>query len=455
VSFRVFRGWNVFIQVHHPAPYSLADRHDTGKTFRTMNDDVASLLQALIRIPSVNPDNSPGTRETGETAIAEFLRDWLEEIGGTVTIEEIQPGRPNLIARFAPLDGRPRILFGPHLDTVGVANMTIDPFGGEIRDGKIWGRGASDTKGPMAAMLIALQRNRDQLASLPIAIDFVAFMGEESGQWGSKHFAKHHGADYSFALVGEPTSMEIVHLTKGSLWATLRATGRAAHSSQPERGDNAIVKLASAMLEINRKLGTSLARFTHPQLGHSTLNIGLIRGGSRPNIVPDLAEAELDIRITPSLASFTHPQLGHSTLNIGLIRGGSRPNIVPDLAEAELDIRITPSLAAAGGGLQLLRDCIARHQLPIELINPHENPPMETSPDHPMIQRLLNTHPGTKLACAPWFSDAAHLSHSGIPSICIGPGSIDQAHTVDEYIKIDALNEGADFFTSFVAGLMR
>jgi len=376
-----------------------------------MNDDVVSLLQALIRIPSVNPDNSPGTCETGEAAIANFLRDWLEAIGATVCLEEIQPGRPNLNARFTPLDGRPRILFGPHLDTVGVANMTIDPFGGEIHEGKIWGRGASDTKGPMAAMLTALQRNRDQLASLPVAIDFVAFMGEESGQWGSKHFAKHHGKDYSFALVGEPTSMEIVHLTKGSLWATLRATGRAAHSSQPERGENAIVKLAGAMLEIERQLGTSLA-------------------------------------------SFTHPQLGHSTLNIGLIRGGSRPNIVPDLAEAELDIRITPSLARSGGGLQLLRDCIARHQLPLELVNPHENPPMETSADHPMIQRLLNTPPGSKLACAPWFSDAAHLSHGGIPSICIGPGSIDQAHTADEHIKIDALNAGADFFTSFVAGLM-
>jgi acetylornithine deacetylase len=377
-----------------------------------MNDDVVSLLQALTRIPSVNPDNSPGTSQTGEAAMAHFLRDWLEAIGATVTLEEILPQRPNLIARFAPLDGRPRILFGPHLDTVGVAHMTIDPFGGEIHDGKIWGRGASDTKGPMAAMLIALQRNRNQLASMPVAIDFVAFMGEESGQWGSKHFAKHHGADYTFALVGEPTSMEIVHLTKGSLWATLRATGRAAHSSQPERGDNAIVKLASAMLEIERQLGATLA-------------------------------------------TFTHPTLGHSTLNIGLIRGGSRPNIVPDLAEAELDIRITPSLAAAGGGLQLLRDCIDQLALPVELVNPHENPPMETSADHPMIQRLLNTPPGTKLASAPWFSDAAHLSHGGIPSICIGPGSIDQAHTADEHIAIDALEQGADFFTEFVAGLVR
>jgi len=376
-----------------------------------MNDDVVSLLQALTRIPSVNPDNSPGTSQTGEAAMAHFLRDWLEAIGATVTLEEILPQRPNLIARFAPLDGRPRILFGPHLDTVGVAHMTIDPFGGEIHDGKIWGRGASDTKGPMAAMLIALQRNRNQLASMPVAIDFVAFMGEESGQWGSKHFAKQHGADYTFALVGEPTSMEIVHLTKGSLWATLRATGRAAHSSQPERGDNAIVKLASAMLEIERQLGATLA-------------------------------------------TFTHPTLGHSTLNIGLIRGGSRPNIVPDLAEAELDIRITPSLAAAGGGLQLLRDCIDQLALPVELVNPHENPPMETSADHPMIQRLLNTPPGSKLASAPWFSDAAHLSHGGIPSICIGPGSIDQAHTADEYIEIDALKKGADFFTEFVAGLM-
>lgn len=375
-----------------------------------MSQDVISLLQQLVRIPSVNPDNAPGTDQSGEETLAIFLSGWLESIGAEVFLEEIKPGRPNLIARFAPLDGRPRILLGPHLDTVGVGGMTIDPFSGEIRDGKLWGRGASDTKGPMAAMLWALHENRDLLANLPVAVDFVAFMGEESGQWGSKDFVKRHGSDYQFALVGEPTAMQIVHITKGSMWATLRATGKAAHSSMPERGENAILKLTRAL-------------------------------------------DSLDCHLVASLASFSHPALGHSTLNIGLIRGGARPNIVPDFAEAELDIRLTPSLVAAGGALKLLAETIAFHDLPVEIINPHENPPMDTAAEHPMIQALLGQ--GAQLTVAPWFSDAAHLSIGGIPSICIGPGVIDQAHTVDEFIEIDALKQGSEFFTRFIAGLAR
>ncbi|MGE9271492.1 MAG: M20 family metallopeptidase, partial [Verrucomicrobiales bacterium] len=179
---------------------------------------VSHLLQQLIRIPSVNPDNASGTERTGEKALATWLKDWLEARGATGTLEEIKPGRPNLVARFAPIDGRPRILLGPHLDTVGVEGMTIDPFRGELRDGRLWGRGASDTKGPMAAMLWALHEHADSLRDAPVAIDFVAFMGEESGQWGSKHFVETHGKDYQFAIVGEPTSLDIVHTTKGSLW---------------------------------------------------------------------------------------------------------------------------------------------------------------------------------------------------------------------------------------------
>jgi len=377
-----------------------------------MSQNVISLLQQLVRIPSVNPDNAPGSDLTGEETLAIFLSGWLESIGAEVTLEEVRPSRPNLIARFAPLDGRPRILLGPHLDTVGVDGMIIDPFSGELRDGRVWGRGSSDTKGPMAAMLWALHLHQDALADMPVAVDFVAFMGEESGQWGSKDFVKNYSSHYTFALVGEPTSMQVVNVTKGTLWATLRATGKAAHSSQPERGENAILKLSRALDQLDHHLGRQLA-------------------------------------------TFTHPVLGHSTMNVGMICGGARPNVVPDLAEAEIDIRITPALTAAGGALKRLSEMIESHDLPLEITKAHENPPMETSPDHPMIQALLATAAGTGLAGAPWFSDAAHLSDGGIPSICIGPGSIDQAHTIDEFIEVAALEQGAAFFSAFIDHLKR
>ncbi len=372
--------------------------------------DVISLLQHLIRIPSVNPDNAPGTDQTGEAALADFLGAWLEAIGAEVTLTEVRPGRPNLLARFAPLDGRPRILLGPHLDTVGVGGMTVDPFGGDLRDGRVWGRGAADTKGPMAAMLWALRTHRELLPKLTTAVDFVAFMGEESAQWGSQDFVARHGADYSFAVVGEPTSMQVVRVTKGSLWATLRATGRAAHSSQPERGENAILKLTRALDTLDHHLGHALA-------------------------------------------GFTHPVLGSSTLNVGVIRGGSRPNIVPDGAEAEIDIRITPDLATSGGALRLLRELIEDHALPVEIVKSHENPPMETAATHPVLQMLLAVDARTQLAGAPWFSDAAHLAGGGVPSICLGPGSIDQAHTVDEFIEVAELSRGAAFFEAFIPRL--
>jgi acetylornithine deacetylase len=372
--------------------------------------DVISLLQHLIRIPSVNPDNAPGTHQTGEAALAEFVGAWLEAIGAEVTLVEVRPGRPNLIARFAPLDGRPRILLGPHLDTVGVGGMTVAPFAGELRDGRVWGRGAADTKGPMAAMLWALRNHRELLPSLPVAVDFVAFMGEESEQWGSRDFAARQGGDYSFAVVGEPTSMQVVRVTKGSLWATLRATGKAAHSSQPERGENAILKLTRALDTLDHHLGHALA-------------------------------------------GFVHPVLGRATLNVGVIRGGSRPNIVPDCAEADIDIRVTPELAAAGGARRLLQELIDDHALPVTVVDFHENPPMETPADHPMVQALLAVDERTGLAGAPWFSDAAHLAGAGIPSICLGPGSIDQAHTADEFIEVAELTRGAEFFEAFIRRL--
>ncbi len=366
------------------------------------------LLQQLIRIPSVNPDDQSGFDNGGEAQLAAFLQTWLTELGAEVILEEIKPQRPNLIARFAPMDGRPRVLFGPHLDTVGVANMSIDPFAAEWREGKIWGRGACDTKGSMAAMLWALREHAADLATLPVAIDFVAFMGEESGQWGSKHFAQHYGKDYALAVVGEPTSLDIVYTTKGSLWATLVATGKAAHSSMPERGSNAILTLARAIDRLEQIL-------------------------------------------VPKLTGFSHEVLGVSTMNIGTFRGGTRANIVPDHAEAQLDIRITPALADHGGALALLQATIDELSLPIALRNTHENPPMETPCDNRYLKLLQQAREGTATVGAPWFSDAAHLSSGGISSVCIGPGSIEQAHTADEFLCVNDLMAGVAQFSRFIS----
>ncbi len=370
------------------------------------------LLQQLIRIPSVNPDNETPDQAgvTHEQAMADFLAEYLTDLGAVVTLEEIQPRRPNLIARFAPPDGRPRILLGPHLDTVGVRNMTIDPFSGEIRDGKIWGRGTSDTKGPMAAMIAGLAANKHILADLPVAVDFVGFMGEEASQHGSKHFARHHARDYQFAIVGEPTSLNVVHTTKGSLWATLTASGVSAHASQPHLGDNAILKLSRAILDLQENL-------------------------------------------EPILSSYAHPVLGPSTMNFGMINGGLAPNIVPNHATAQIDIRQTPALHAAGGALKLLRETISSLGLPLEITYAHENPPMETDTTDPFIRKLLATDPRCQVAGAPWFSDAAHLSAAGLPSVCLGPGSIDQAHTKDEFLSLEDLREGEIYFENFIRSL--
>jgi acetylornithine deacetylase len=288
--------------------------------------------------------------------------------------------------------------------------MTIDPFGGELRNGKLWGRGSSDTKGSMAAMIWGLIRNRDRLADLAVAVDFVAFMSEESGQQGSRHFVQKHGADYEFAIAGEPTRLDIVYVTKGSLWATLTASGLSGHSSQPELGDNAIMKLVRSL---------------------------------------DLLESELHL----DLADFTHPVLGSATINVGMIRGGTRANIIPDQASAQIDIRFPPSLTTKGSAREFLEAFIAGRGLPLTLERCVENPPMEVPVDNEWLTRLTALNPQSRLVGAPWFSDAAHLNEGGLPAICLGPGSIQQAHTRDEFISIADLEAGADYFSRLIAGL--
>ncbi len=367
-----------------------------------------ALLQELIRIPSVNPDCAPGQGATGELACAIYIGELLKACGAEVSFDEVLPGRPNVIGRFPGSGGgKEGLLLAPHVDTVSVMGMSVEPFAAEIRDGKIYGRGASDTKGTMAAMLWALHQLRNDLTDLSSAVTFVGLMGEEADQPGSQNFAKRYGAGFSFALVGEPTSLETVYAHKGCVWLKLSTRGRSCHGSTPEQGENAIRKLMPVLETLLPYLESRL---------------------------PDYADAVL----------------GPPTVSLGMISGGSSPNIVPSDCHATLDFRETPALFEAGGALRLVREFLKKENwggiVTVEVIG--DSCPLFTDPATDGIRRLESI--GSRLTTAPWFCDAGRLAGGGIPSVACGPGSIAQAHTKDEYLAITDLEEGSDFYRRFL-----
>jgi acetylornithine deacetylase/succinyl-diaminopimelate desuccinylase-like protein len=185
------------------------------------------------------------------------------------------------------------------------------------------------------------------------------------------------------------------------------ATGRAAHSSCPERGENAITKLAAGLLAVEKALTAYFKKISDPVLGHPTFSIGTIRGGTKFNIVPDHAEAVIDLRLLPSQWN-----------------DGEAPEVFE-------------VMRAACPGLQ------------VEKIMGSEA--LDTDPSHPLITKLVEA--GGQPAGAAWFCDAAIFSASGTPAVAIGPGSIAQAHTEDEFIEVAALERGVEFFKKFLHSL--
>jgi acetylornithine deacetylase/succinyl-diaminopimelate desuccinylase-like protein len=357
---------------------------------------VTELCQALVQIPSENPAGAP--ESAGEAAIAKFVGDFLSSLGADVTYEDVIDGRPNVYGRFTAQHARTRLLLAPHLDTVPVAGMTVDPFGGEIRDGRLYGRGSSDTKGPMAAMLWALAQT--DLRSQGVEVAFAGLVDEEAGQLGAKACARHQFAD--FVIVGEPTELNVVYTHKGTCWLRLETQGRAAHASTPDLGENAIELLARVYAEIKRHF---------------------------PEILP----------------SNPHPVLGSPTISLGLIQGGSKINVVPDHCWAQIDIRTLPGQEGMFGAIQRF---LEEKRVPARVSAIKISDPLLTSPEDPNVTRLASL--GARLVGAPWFCDAAVFAAAGTPAVAVGPGSIRQAHTADEYIEVAELERGADFFCRFL-----
>ena len=367
-------------------------------------DDVVGLLQAMVRMGSVNPAGDPGTTEIGEKRCAEFVADRLASLGAAAELREVLPGRPNALGRF-PSDrpDKPKLFLCPHLDTVSVRGMTVDPFAAELRDGRVYGRGSTDTKGTASAMLWALSLLRDELPKLRHEIWFAGLMGEEAGNEGAAALAADH-PDAAFALVGEPTGCDLVYKTKGVAWLRLTTRGRAAHNATPERGENAVYKMADVLRFLRDELPRELAPLADPVLGAPTASAGTILGGSKVNIVPETCTADLDVRVVPAQD-----------------RAGLGAWIAERLRRACPDVEV-----------EVLRG----------------NPPLDTAPEHPCVQALQAA--GGRLVGAPWFCDGSLLQAGGIPAVAAGPGDIAQAHTADEFLAVEDLWRGVEFYRRFL-----
>lgn len=377
-----------------------------------MNDDqLTRLLQDLVQIPSVNPAGDPGTgaHQTGEAQMAAYVAEFLRKLALDVEINDIHPGRPNVIGKFTSRGSRESVALAPHTDTVSVAGMTIDPFGAEVREGRLYGRGACDTKGSLASFLAAVARVvRDKsFREGDRDVYVTALMGEESGNDGVRALMK-GGFKVDFAVAGEPTGCRVVYTHKGALWFKVIARGRSVHGSMPQRGDSAIGKIATVVNEMLNGYTRELQQHADPVLGAPTVNIGVIRGGSQTNIVPNYAEIEVDRRTLPAE---NHDQI-----------------------QADLRARF----AALAIETDLIRNC----------------PPLRTAPENRFVREFAAaTGAGdTALIGAPWFCDAGIFSEHGVPAIAFGPGDAAQAHTADEFVALDEVFRAARITERFLRG---
>ena len=369
------------------------------------------LLRDLIALPSVNPAFlAEGDRRGGERAVAEHVAATAAKAGLGVRLEEVLPGRPNVIAILSPRGRRRRrVLLVPHLDTVGAEDP--DAFTPRVRAGRMHGRGACDTKGSLAAMLSALARlahGPGRPASTEVVLAGV--IDEENHQAGSRALAR-AGLDADLAIVGEPTRLRVVTAHKGNLWLRIDTRGIAAHGCHPELGHNAIRDMARVVELLEGPYAEELSRREHPLLGRPTINVGTIHGGVQPNVVPDACQITVDRRM------------------------------LPQEREAQVRREIRAHFRAAG----LRAKLVDLRGVPC--------PALETSPELPMVRSLLRVARQRGPTGVDYFCDAAVLAAAGIPSVVFGPGNIAQAHTRDEWIALEQVNTATRLLGEFLAGL--
>ncbi|MCP4784992.1 MAG: M20 family metallopeptidase [Fuerstiella sp.] len=387
----------------------------------TATATVVDILSTLISIPSVNP---MGQNVDGPIYFEGRLSDWLvrffRSIGAKHERIEVAPGRDNIVARFDSPGSDVTILLDAHQDTVPVDGMTIAPFKPEIANGRITGRGSCDVKGGMAAMLFAFRRLIQEQPTRAASVVLSCTCDEEStttgiadliSYWRDQERGKSkllaHPPDV--AVIAEPTLLDVVVAHRGVTRFRIRTAGRACHSSDPTQGINAIYRMA--------RVATVLQEYA---------------------------------RLLPSTVE-PHPLCGGATLSVGRIQGGTSVNIVPDECVIEVDRRVIPGEDHEMVKADIRRYLADRLDFDIQYEPPWIESPALTDADNTQLAAAVlscieRVDEGHSAIGVPYGTHASRTCAAGVPSVVFGPGSIDQAHTKDEFLEIDQLEKAAEVY---------
>lgn len=353
------------------------------------------LLVDLVAIPSVNPCFSDGT---SEKEVAEFIATYAQKAGLETHRMPVDGERENVLIG---IEGQSDeiVLWETHMDTVTAEGMTIPPFEPQIKDGKIFGRGACDAKASLAAMLQALVEVAKK-GPPPRTIWLAAVVDEENGFKGVQKLVS-SGFKANYAIVGEPTELNIAIAHKGTVRGSIFTHGVSAHSSHPEKGVNAILRMAKVVQALER-YDSELRMQVHPLVGSPTLTVTFIQGGRGLNLVPDFCQVKVDRRTLPN----EDPLTAWNEL-IWFIKSQ------PELVEFNVEFGEPESV---NWGMEVPEDSLQVKRL------------------HATCQQIGLQ---TQIVGVRYTSDASFLTRNGIPAMLFGPGSIEQAHTADEWVEID------------------
>jgi acetylornithine deacetylase len=374
--------------------------------------DAAALTRALIRVDSRNPTLVAGG--PGEAMIAQLLAGVLDAWGFRVELQEAVAGRPNVIARIGPARRGRSLLFNGHLDVVGVDGMVHPPFEANERDGRLFGRGASDMKAGVAAMCAAAARAAAG-GQLLGEIIVTAVVDEEFESLGTRTLVA-RGIRADAAIVTEPTRLAIMPAHKGFVWLDVTLHGRAAHGSRWDIGVDAIRHAGLLLAELDRIDTEVLPARTHPLLGRPSVHASLIEGGSGMSTYPERCLLRLERRTIP---------------------GERVADVVAEVEAACARVRSRRPAFAAELGLGVTQS------------------PSDVETDAPIVRALdaalRAAGEAVRIEGMSAWTDAAILNDAGIPAICFGPGDITLAHAAEEYVIIDEIERA----TTVLTGLAR